>query len=409
MKSRCRVPSNPAVSNLRYLAVVMGLSDFIAANTALIVDECEAFARTLGPVADDMNRDALRDHLGEILGAIAVGMKVPQTESERTQKSKGHSPAEPSGPGAPAAETHGALRAASGFDVTQTAAEYRALRASVIRLWLSTSPSLGPPQVEELTRFNEAMDQALAETLVQFAAAEAESRNLFLGVLSHELRTPLATIVGSAQSLLHVANQHPQLRDASNRILRGGRRIESVLDDLLDFVRSGVTGGMRVSPADVRMDELCVRVAREVEAAFPGSSIELAQEGNMAGCWDEQRIAQAISNLMSNAIKYGARDVPIFVTLIGTAANEVVVEVHNRGPAISPEKLESLFQPLVRGAGVDPTGYSLGLGLFIVREIATAHGGSAEVDSSAAGTTFRFHLPRTQSTSPAAIGKMRRI
>jgi len=388
---------------------VMGLSDFIANNNALIVDECEAFARTLGPVAEDMDRAALRDHLGEILGAIAADMKVPQTETERKEKSKGHAPSDPDEADVPAAQTHGGLRAASGFDVTQTAAEYRALRASVIRLWLSTSPSLGPTQVEELTRFNEAMDQALAETLLQFANAAAESRNLFLGVLSHELRTPLGTIVGSAESLLYVANQHPPLRDASHRILRGGLRIKSILDDLLDFVRSGVKGGMRLSPADVRMDDLCARVAREVEAAFPGSSIELTQEGDMAGCWDEQRIAQAVSNLMSNAIKYGAQDVPIHVTLVGIARDEVMVEVHNRGAEIPPEKLESMFQPLVRGAGSDPTGYSLGLGLFIVREIATAHGGVVEVASSGDGTIFSIRLPRTHAAGPSAVGQMRRI
>lgn len=388
--------------------MVTGLSDFISANNALIVDECEAFARTLGPAAEDMDREALRDHIGEILVAIASDMKVPQTEWERSEKSKGHSSADPGSPDQ-AAETHGSLRAASGFDVTQTAAEYRALRASVIRLWLKTSPTLGPPQVEELTRFNEAMDQALAETLLQFATAAEESRNLFLGVLSHELRTPLGTIVGSAESLLHVANEHPTLRDASGRILRGGRRIQSILDDLLDYVRSGVEGGIRVSPAPVRMDDICTRIAREVEAAFPGASIELTQEGDMAGCWDEQRVVQALSNLMSNAIKYGAADVPVRVALAGNAPAEVVVEVHNQGPGISPEKLESLFQPLVRGAGGDPTGSSLGLGLFIVREIASAHGGTVEVASSNLGTIFSFRLPRSADTTRAsAIGRMRR-
>ena len=130
-----------AVINPRYLPVALGLSDFIAANESLIVDECEAFARTLGPVAEDMNREALRDHLGEILGAIAQDMKVPQTESERKDKSEGQLPSASDKPDVAAAQTHGALRAASGFDITQTAAEYRALRASVIRLWLSTSPS----------------------------------------------------------------------------------------------------------------------------------------------------------------------------------------------------------------------------------------------------------------------------
>lgn len=388
--------------------MVIGLSDFIAANNALIVDECEAFARTLGPAAEDMDREALRDHIGEILVAIASDMKVPQTEWERSEKSKGHSPHATVAPDM-AAETHGALRAASGFDVNQTAAEYRALRASVIRLWLRTSPALGPPQVEELTRFNEAMDQALAETLLQFAAAAAGGRNLFLGVLSHELRTPLGTIVGSAQSLLLLANQHPLLRDASNRILRGGRRIQSILDDLLDYVRSGAEGGIRVSPEEARMDDLCTRIAREVEAAFPGSRIELTQEGDMLGCWDEQRVGQALSNLMSNAVKYGAADAPVRVTLVGTSPAEVVVSVHNEGEEIAPEKLESLFQPLVRGAADDPTGCSLGLGLFIAREIATAHGGTVEVASSDLGTIFSVRLPRSaDATRASAIGRMRR-
>lgn len=174
---------------LRTVAMITGLSDFIVANTARIVDECEAFARTLGPAAEDMDREALRDHVSEVLVAIASDMKVPQTEWERSEKSKGQSGRSPGAPHA-AAETHGALRAASGFDVAQTASEYRALRASVIKLWLRTSPTLGPPHLEELIRFNEAMDQALAETLLQFAAASEQSRNLFLGVLSHELRTP---------------------------------------------------------------------------------------------------------------------------------------------------------------------------------------------------------------------------
>lgn len=387
---------------------MLSLSEFIAANNALIVDECEAFARTLGPAAEDMDREALRDHIDQILVAVAADMKEPQTEGERSEKSKGRAPADADALD-PAAETHGALRAASGFDVTQTAAEYRALRASVIRLWLGTSPTLGPPQVEELTRFNEAMDQALAETLLQFATAAEASRNLFLGVLSHELRTPLGTIVGSAEMLLHVANQHPQLRDASNRILGGGRRIKSILDDLLDYVHSGTGGGMRVDPADVRMDRLCTRVAREVEAAFPDSRIELTQEGDMQGRWDEHRVAQALSNLMSNAIKYGAADAPVSVALDGTAADEVVVAVHNQGAEIPPETLESLFQPLVRGETGDPTGTSLGLGLFIVREIAIAHGGAVEVDSSDQGTTFSVRLPRSgDSVRGSAIGRMRR-
>lgn len=386
-----------------------GLSDFIAGNNELIVDECEAFARTLGPAAEDMDKAALRDHIGKILVTIAADMKVPQTEWQRSEKSKGHAPAIADAP-LPAAETHGALRAASGFDINQTAAEYRALRASVIRLWLGTMPTLGPEQVEELTRFNEAMDQALAETLLQFATAAAESRNLFLGVLSHELRTPLGTIIGSAQTILHATGEPPRMmRDASERILRGGRRIQSILDDLLDYVHSGTDGGIRVNPSPLQMDDLCTRIAREIEAALPGSRIQLVRHGDMAGRWDGERIAQALSNLVSNAIKYGAANGAVTVTVDGDAPTEVVIAVHNRGPEIAPGKLESLFQPLVRGQVGDPTGISLGLGLFVVREIASAHGGTVDVVSSAQGTTFSLRLPRSgDTTRVSAIGRMRR-
>lgn len=387
--------------------MALGLSDFITKNNSAIVDECEAFARTLGPAAEDMDREALRDHISGILDAIAADMKSAQTDLEQSEKSKGHGPGKADATDI-AAETHGALRAASGFNVNQTASEYRALRATVVRLWLDTGPSLGPTQVEELIRFNEAMDQALAETLIEFATAAAKGRNLFLGVLSHELRTPLGTILGSAQALERVAADQPGVAEVTGRILRGGRRIQSLLDDLLDYVRSGSKGGVRVTPATMQMDQLCERLAREVESAFPGSRIELRQEGAMAGHWDEQRVAQAVSNLMSNAIKYGAADSPVRVNLATGPSGDMVVEVHNEGPRIPAETLESLFQPLVRAAGADDSGVSLGLGLFIVREIALAHGGAVDVESShAAGTVFRLRLPRSHgATKPSAFGRL---
>lgn len=387
----------------------MGLSAFIATNNERIVDECEAFARTLGPAAEDMDRDSLRDHIGKILSAIAADMKRPQTERERAEKSKGHAVRSSLTPESPA-ETHGGLREASGFSVEQTAAEYRALRAVVVKLWLDTSPALGPPQVEELVRFNEAMDEALADTLMEFVAASTKTRNIFLGVLSHELRTPLGTVVGSAQAFLHVASENPTLRATFERILRGGKRIQSILDDLLDYVRSGVNEGMRVSPAETRLDELCERIALEVEAVFPGRAIVVNTEGNLSGVWDEERIAQLVSNLMSNGIKYGQADAPVSVYLHGGASDEVVIEVTNRGPGIAAETLESLFQPLVRGTGPDATGFSLGLGLFIVREIAVAHGGSVAVSSSSEdGTSFRVLLPRdSRQTQRPAFNRMGR-
>lgn len=386
---------------------IAGLSDFITENSKTIVDECEAFARTLLPAAANMDQAALRDHLAQILTAAAADMKLPQTKEEQAQKSKGHSPPDPMAAQTDA-ETHGSARAASGFAVVQTAAEYRALRASVIRLWLRTSPHLGPTQVEELTRFNEAMDQALAESLFEFAKAAARDRNLLLGVLSHELRTPLGTIVVSAHALLKAAEQQQVLPEAATRVLRGSARIESLLNELLDYVRSGTSGGLRIKPMDLRMDELCERLARELEATFPGSRVEVHTDGDMAGVWDEFRIAQAVSNLISNAIKYGPPGALVRVHVEGAAEDEVVVAVHNAGPEIPTELKASLFRPLVRGAGPDKSGVSLGLGLYIVREIATAHGGTVEVTSSAQdGTVLSIRLPRASDTTrPSAFGNL---
>ncbi|MEG3192919.1 sensor histidine kinase [Lysobacter sp. D1-1-M9] len=388
----------------------MTLSDFIAHNRERIVDECEAFARTLLPVAGGMERKALRNDINEILAAVAADMDTAQSESQRSEKSMGRQPVK-SGSSDSAATTHGKAREASGFDVNQAAAEYRALRASVIKLWLETSPSLGPEEVDQLTRFNEAMDQALAESLLRFSQQAAHSRDLFLGVLGHELRTPLATIVNSAQVLkLGGDAAQPILTETTDRILRGSGRIQSLLDDLLDFVRAGTGGGMRVTPTDMRMDTLGERIVCELEAAFPGRRIELRRQGDLAGRWDEQRIAQAVSNLVSNAIKYGAPDSPVTLSLTDTEDAHIAIEVHNAGREIPTEKCESLFEPLVRGTGPDATGLSLGLGLFIVREVARAHGGSVDVASSGqAGTVFCMTLPRhSEATRPSAMEGLRR-
>lgn len=385
----------------------MGLADFIDESGEVILAEFESFARTLLPASVNRDKEALRAYGAQILAAIAADMRSPQTANEQSEKSKGHAPRAPREPDSPQrpAETHGERRTSSGFNVSQTASEYRALRASVIRLWLETSPPLGPGEVDELIRFNEAMDQALAESLQHFAQEAARARNLFLGVLSHELRTPLGTIVASAHSLLQAAEQQRTLPDATNRILRGGKRIESLLNDLLDYVRSGVGDGMRVTPTKLGMDELCEKVARDLEVTFPGSRVEMQTEGDMAGRWDEQRVYQAVSNLVSNAIRYGSAGASVRVQIGGAAEDEVVVAVHNAGPAIPDETRESLFQPLVRGGGPDKTGSSLGLGLYIVREIALAHGGTVAVTSSAqAGTVFSIRLPRSSdATHPPAF------
>jgi len=371
----------------------MGLSDFITREAERIMAEFEAFALEQQPAASGMDAAALRDHAAQLLTAIVRSMRQRQTRSEQREKSLGHSPDAEGDQSA--AQVHGTLRAAAGFTVDQTTAEYRAMRASVIRLWFESGPQLGREEVFELVRFNEAMDEALAASMLQFAAEAARMRNLFLGVLSHELRTPLSTIVASGHSLLLAAKSGKVMPDAVERSLRAGRRIQSLLDDLLDYVRSGLGEGIRVVPTSVDLGNVCGRIVAELRAVNPARTIELERQGDLACVCDEQRIAQAVSNLVSNALKYGAPDAPVDVSLDGSTVDEVCVRVHNSGPPISRETRESLFEPLVRGVNADHRGYNLGLGLYIVREIALAHRGSVDVVSNVdTGTVFTIRLPR---------------
>ena len=376
----------------------MGLSDFITANTDRIMSEFEAFALQQLPAAENMNVAALRDHARQILDAIALDMCQPQTKRQQREKSLGHAP-QVEGVESSAAEIHGGLRAAAGFDVNQTAAEYRALRASVIRLWMESAPTLGRAEVIELTRFNEAMDEALAASLLHFAVEATRMRNLFLGVLSHELRTPLSTIMASCQSLLLGAKTGQTMAQSAERALRGGRRIQSLLDDLLDYVRSGLGEGMRVTPTLIDMGQACARIVGELRASHPDRAIHVETTGDLSCVCDEHRIGQAISNLLGNALRHGAPGTPVVARIDGSAPGEIAVGVCNEGPPIAKSTLDSMFEPLVRGAETSETGYNLGLGLYIVREIAHAHGGTATVKSNAgSGTVFTIRMPRDASS-----------
>ena len=150
----------------------MRLADFIVNRMEAILAEWEAFATTLLPGAGSMTSLALRDHAQSILEAVAKDLTTPQTREAQSEKSKGRVP-EVLGAEETAAKTHGLLRATSGFDINQLVAEYRALRASVLRLWIDTT--LEAPEVDDVIRFNEAIDQAIAESVSHFHAKVRKS------------------------------------------------------------------------------------------------------------------------------------------------------------------------------------------------------------------------------------------
>lgn len=373
----------------------MQLADFILRDMETILVEWEAFAAVQLPAARHMTSRALRDHAREILEAVAKDISTPQSREAQTAKSRGLAPALASAPET-AAQIHALLRARSGFDINQLAAEYRALRASVLRLWGDDSPP-EKRHLDDIIRFNEAIDQALAESVAFFSAEVDQARNLFLGVLGHDLRNPLQTIQMTA-SYLAALNAGCKVSEAADRLINSGRHMQALLDDLLDYNHSKLGPGILITPGDADLGQVCANALDLLRVANPGRRIDLEVHGDTRGNWDSQRLQQLLGNLVRNAVKYGAADVPVHVGLNGDAEG-VILEVRNSGPVIKQPDLDRIFDPLKRGADNenkrDADG-SLGLGLYIAREIAKGHGGSIEARSDETETAFAVRLPRTR-------------
>jgi len=374
----------------------MRLSEFILANREPILAEWEAFARTCAPASGSMNIESLRDHADQMLTVIAADLNTPQDKSEQKEKSTGNQPVVDDS--ITAAQEHGAGRAESGFSVDQMVAEFRALRASVIRLWTTSQGGIGESDIDDLTRFNEAIDQSLAESVSRYTQDLDNSKEMFLAMLGHDLRSPLGAIIMSAEFMLETKElEEPHLTLAS-RISSSSKRMQHMIRDLLDFTRSRLGGGIPIERADMSIEKLVHDVVSEVSAAHPAAKITIDARDGQRGEWDCERISQALTNLVVNAVEHGSKGTEVAVTVSGDD-NEALVAIHNRGATISPEQLNGIFGPMKSrdaAARENRSAYgNLGLGLYIAERIVTAHKGRIDVDSSSErGTTFTMRLPR---------------
>jgi len=376
------------------------LSRFIRENIEPILAEWEAFARNL-PRGEAMDIAALRDHAIDMLRVIAEDLDRPQTAEEQAEKAKGESDAK-TGVVSTAAQQHGAGRAESGFTVGQMVAEFRALRASVMRLWSVAHDDTATTDLRDMIRFNEAIDQAIAESITRYTEDVGQSKERFLAILGHDLRNPVGAVITSTSFMLDNAKQSGDLPQPylslAEGVLRSGRRMHQMVADLLEFAR--VSFGQTIPIERVPMDiESLVRdVAAEVRASSPGREIRAKFVGDLRGEWDRDRLFQALSNLVGNAVQHGSAGSPVHISARG-ATDAVTIEVHNDGPTIASEQMARLFQGMngvPRRDGRDRR--HLGLGLYIVDKIVTAHAGKIDVQSNAEeGTTFTLHLPRTAS------------
>ena len=368
----------------------MRLADFILHDMDGILARWEAFAATRLPAAARMNSLSLRDHARQILEAVVADLRTSQSAEAQAAKSMGLA-AKASGAPETAAQTHALLRAGSGFDIRQLAAEYRALRSSVLSRWMADCHPEAP-HLDDIIRFNEAIDQALAESVDFFSAQVDQARNLLLGTLGHDMRTPLQSIQMTARYLAALNAGH-KVSDAAARLINSGARMKALLDDLLDYNRTRLGLGIEIARTQVNLGNLLVAQVEELRAAHPEHSLTLEVRGDCNGMWDGRRLEQMLANLVANAMKYGTPRAPVHIVITGNES-DVRLEVINIGSPIDPAVLDLIFEPLNRGEQRGSTDGSLGLGLYIAREIVKAHGGEITARSDDSETIFTARLPR---------------
>lgn len=374
----------------------MSLSRFIESHIEPILAEWDTFARRNAPGQGGMSNLALRDHAAEILRDLAADLAGSQSSKAQFTKSQGDSDEV----GQPHAATeHGALRQANDFTLLQLSAEFRALRATVLRLWLPTESVVTQAVVDDMVRFNEAVDQALAQSIVSYSERADLTRELFLAVLGHDLRSPLANVAMVGEMLTRADLARDQVHALGMRTTRSARFMKHMVDDLLGYTRVQMGKGIPTTPAPCDVGDALRAAVTDAGATFPAASFELTLDGDTHGEFDSIRLQQLVTNLLVNAVQHGGVGSPVRVQAHGKP-HSLVIRVTNYGKPIRAAACELIFQPLVQlpaDEAEDDGSHStsLGLGLYIAREIAQAHAGTIGVTSSeTTGTTFEVVLPR---------------
>jgi signal transduction histidine kinase len=376
------------------------LADFIVSHQEPILQEWEAFARTIAPAAG-MTAVELRNHAAIMLGLIADDLRRPQSQAQQIDKSHGKD----AGADDSAGRGHGITRLESSFTIEQLFSEYRALRSSVLRLWRNAQQAPQVTDIDDIIRFDEAIDQLLAASVFSFAQAkrqaedtEKQRRNQFLSMLAHELRNPLAPISMSASILKRARGNQALIDNASDVIARQVTHMAELVDDLLDVSR--VTRGLikvKLEAVDVRqvLDDAVEQVTPQIDAR--GHQLTLCCSAEpVAVRADRKRLVQVITNLLTNAAKYTPQGGQIRLEMLAHD-DQVVISVDDNGIGMAPDFLPHAFELFAQAQQTsDRTGGGLGMGLALVRSLVELHDGKVACASAGLGQGSRFTvwLPR---------------
>lgn len=399
-----RTTRHPRASNLHYL---VRLSAFILSNMEPILQEWEDFARALGAVTELMDAKALRDHAKQILRDAAADLETYQSDAQREAKSKGNAPPTPSEAPGSGAEKHGNVRATEGFTLDQMVAEYRALRASVLRLWTKKGGIDSASEAEQITRFNEAIDEALAESIKRYARdverliglAHGKERMAALGTLSAGLGHDMSNVLMPMRASLDKLEQ-TALPPECKVILDSLRRSMEHLRGLTRGLRS-----LSVDPEDTEASPATTQLHTWWEEATSPYRWALSPEVKLhvsglespalpAVAVPKHVLMQVVFNLLQNAAEaLGTRDGGnVWVSAnVAEDGSTVSLAVRDDGPGMDPQTLARCTEPFFT---TKPRGRGTGLGLSLVRTALDRHGGRLLIQSTPnEGSTFTLVLP----------------
>ncbi len=229
-----------------------------------------------------------------------------------------------------------------------------------------------------MTRFNEAIDQAIAESITRYNADITQSKERFLAILGHDLNNPIGAIMNAAQFMLDISQDKGDLPEPYlglvTRVGNTSRRMNKMVHDLLDFAQTSFGDTIPIARAAMDAGVMISGVQAEVSVMYPNATIEIDVSGDLRGNWDGERLTQALTNLVGNAVQHGSRESAIRITARGLPT-EVVMSVANRGPVISREQIGQLFKAMKKSTHVRRVDdQHPRLGLYIVDKIIDAHG-----------------------------------
>jgi signal transduction histidine kinase/CheY-like chemotaxis protein len=384
---------------------ILQLAVFILENTEVILQEWEKFARTLEPAASPMSSKELRNHASVMLKSIADDLCNSQSQAEEVAKSQGN---EPRTTQIDAGEEHGLSRLNSNFTIEQLVAEYRALRSSVLRLWNKANGAPKASDIDDIIRFNEAIDQLLASSVIIYAAtnreameAEKKRKDQFLAMLAHELRNPLSPISAAATLLKMSKSEDRIVSNASTIIARQVSHMATLIDDLLDVSR--VTRGsieLKSEILDLRhvIDDAVEQVLPQIQARSHVFTIsEMHQPVTIYG--DKKRLVQVFANILTNAAKYTQEKGKITLTL-DLSGDDVKIVVKDNGMGMSPDFIPHVFDLFAQAErSSDRTSGGLGLGLALVKSLIELHSGKVTCASEGLtkGSELTVQLPKHTS------------